>query len=136
MRRAVRASTGAWATLAVLTAAAVMLGLIDNRGQHRPPGDAAIAGRSPDVFAIPVADSTAAYEEEAKQLLDRLELQRALLRPEAARALDDDLRTIDAAIAELQNAIVRDPKNPALRQLLASSYRQKVELLRRAENAG
>jgi len=36
------------------------------------------------------------------------------------------------AIAELKDAIVRDPNNPALRQLLATSYRQKVELLKRA----
>jgi len=39
---------------------------------------------------------------------------------------------VDVAIAELKDAIARDPNNPALRQLLATSYRQKVELLKRA----
>jgi hypothetical protein len=58
------------------------------------------------------------------------------MRPELARAVERDLRTIDVAIAELQNAIRTDPNNPALRRLLASSYRQKVDLLKRASDAG
>jgi hypothetical protein len=51
-------------------------------------------------------------------------------------SIQRDLRVIDQAIGELQLAIERDPRNPALRQLLASSYRQKVQVLRRAGNAG
>jgi anti-sigma factor RsiW len=82
-----------------------------------------------------VVDSTRAYEAEAQILLDRLEIQRATMRPEAKATIDRDLRTVDVAIAELKDAIARDPRNPALRQLLATSYRQKVELLKRA-NAG
>jgi hypothetical protein len=80
-------------------------------------------------------DSTQAYQEEAQQLLNRLELQRAMLRPEAEVALERDLKKIDVAIAELQDAIRNDPRNPALRRLLASSYRQKVDLLKRVGNA-
>ena len=79
-----------------------------------------------------VADSTRAYEAEAQILLDRLEIQRATMRPEARAAIDRNLHTVDVAIAELKDAIARDPNNPALRQLLATSYRQKVELLKRA----
>jgi hypothetical protein len=131
-----RRRAGAFAALASLGAAALILGAIDNRAP-RPWAPDAVHGtsglRTP---ASMVADSARFYEEESRQLLDRLELQRALLRPEAARALDEDLRTIDAAIVELKDAIAHDPDNPALRQLLASSYRQKVELLKRAGNAG
>jgi hypothetical protein len=135
-RRRLERTPGAWAALAALTAAAAILGIIDNRPHSETPRDSQIAAASAAVSVMPVADSTAAYELEAKQLLDRLELQRALLRPEAARALEDDLRTVDAAIIELKEAIAHDPNNVALRQLLASSYRQKVELLKRVENAG
>ncbi|HSQ32739.1 MAG TPA: hypothetical protein VLN49_22945 [Gemmatimonadaceae bacterium] len=82
------------------------------------------------------ADSVRAYEEEAQILLDRLALMRSVLEPGAAAAIDKDLAVIDSAIAELQTAIARDPRNPALRQLLADSYRQKVDVLKRVSNAG
>ncbi len=84
---------------------------------------------------VAVVDSAHAYEREAQILLDKLELQRAMLRPDAAKALERDLRVVDVAIAELKDAVARDPNNPALRQLLAASYRQKVDLLKRASNA-
>jgi len=83
-----------------------------------------------------VADSERVYQEEAQLLLNRLELERSMLRPETARAVDRDLRVIDQAIAELKDAVARDPRNAALHQLLASSYRQKAELLKRLANAG
>jgi hypothetical protein len=84
---------------------------------------------------INVADSTSAYEAEANALLNQLEMQRAMMPPEARSSVDHDLRVIDDAIAEVKDALVRDPNNPALRRLLASSYRQKVELLKRANGA-
>lgn len=87
------------------------------------------------IVLVALVDSTQAYQEEAQQLLNRLELQRAMLRPEAKVALERDLKKIDVAIAELQDAIRNDPRNPALRRLLASSYRQKVDLLKRVGNA-
>jgi hypothetical protein len=82
------------------------------------------------------ADSERLYEEETQLLLNRLELERSMLRPETVRSLDHDLRVIDQAIAELKLAVARDPRNAALHQLLASSYRQKAELLKRVANAG
>jgi anti-sigma factor RsiW len=84
---------------------------------------------------VSVVDSSYAYEREAQALLDKLELQRAMMRPDAAQALERDLHVVDVAIAELKDAVARDPANPALRQLLATSYRQKVDLLKRASNA-
>ncbi|HEY4130456.1 MAG TPA: hypothetical protein VGM50_07550 [Gemmatimonadaceae bacterium] len=83
-----------------------------------------------------VADSERLYQQEAQMLLNRLELERSMLRPETVKSVDRDLRVIDKAIAELKDAIARDPNNPALHQLLASSYRQKAELLKRVSNAG
>jgi cytochrome c-type biogenesis protein CcmH/NrfG len=68
-------------------------------------------------------------------LLNQLELRRSMLRPEAVVAIDHDLRVVDSAIAELKEAIAHDPNNPALRRLLASSYRQKVDVLKRVGNA-
>lgn len=78
-----------------------------------------------------VADSARAYEREATILLNELELRRAMIRPQQRTSLDRDLRVIDDAILELKEAIARDPNNPALRRLLAASYKQKIDLLKR-----
>lgn len=117
-------------------AAAVVIALFALPGKRSSPE------RQPTAVAadtgatlVSVVDSSYAYEREAQALLDKLELQRALLRPDAAVALDRDLKVVDVAIAELKDAVARDPANPALRQLLAASYRQKVDLLKRASNA-
>ena len=80
-------------------------------------------------------DSIATYREEADRLLDDLQLQRARLAPATQAAIDDDLKTVDLAIAELQAAVARDPRNPSLRAMLASSYRQKVDVLKKINNA-
>lgn len=108
--------------------------VLRNRPRDQAPDVAVQVGADSSVLRA-VADSTRAYEAEAQILLDRLEIQRATMRPDARAAIDRNLHTVDAAIAELKDAIARDPNNPALRQLLATSYRQKVELLKRA-NAG
>ena len=77
------------------------------------------------------ADSARLFEREATILLNELELRRAMIPPQRRTAMDHDLKVIDDAILELKRAIERDPNNPALRRLLASSYRQKIDVLKR-----
>ncbi len=114
-------------------AAALLLTAVMLRVRPSEPRTSATAQATPDTSVLrAVSDSATAYEAEAQILLDRLEIQRATMRPEARAAIDRNLHTVDVAIAELKDAIARDPNNPALRQLLATSYRQKVELLKRA----
>ena len=125
---------GAMAGIAALLMIAVWLGArtdFDGSGNRvaRVPADTA----APLQF---VDDSVRVYKEEAQVLLDRLELTRSMLEPSAAAAIDKDLAVIDSAIAELQTAIARDPRNPALQRLLAMSYREKIEVLLRVSNAG
>lgn len=115
-------------------AAGVVLTVVLLRPSHRIAVDP-IAAANDTIQLRLVADSVKGYEDEARILLNRLELQRALLRPDAAASIDRDLKVIDQAIDELKLAIQNDPRNPALRQLLASSYRQKIDLLKRAGNA-
>jgi hypothetical protein len=124
-------------TIASVAAALVMATWLGVRARDtsRAP---ATAERRPDTTGSVAlaADSVRAYEEEAQILLNRLQLTRSMLDPGAAAAIDKDLAVIDSAIAEVQTAIARDPRNPALRQLLATSYRQKIDVLKRISNAG
>ena len=117
--------------MAAAVIAAVTLAVRSNRSGREPT-----TANNDTSSLIAVADSAHAYEAEAQTLLNQLELRRSMLRPEAVAAIDHDLRIVDSAIAELKDAIAHDPNNPALRRLLASSYRQKVDLLKRAGNAG
>jgi hypothetical protein len=94
--------------------------------------------RPRDIAALGEVDSSRASSRQSKteqDLLAELELERGLLRPETVDELEDDLKVINAAVAELEAAIARDPANPTLRRLLAASDEQKAALLKRLGNA-
>lgn len=74
----------------------------------------------------------AAFQRDVAGLEALLTAQRAALTPETIAIVDRSLATIDGAIAEAREALLADPANHALAELLAASYRQKVELMRRA----
>ncbi|MEP7381019.1 MAG: zf-HC2 domain-containing protein [Gemmatimonadota bacterium] len=57
--------------------------------------------------------------------------QRAALTPETVAIVDRALGAIDTAILEARTALLADPANRALADLLETSYRQKLDLLRR-----
>jgi hypothetical protein len=82
-----------------------------------------------------ISDSTKAYQEQIADLQADLQLTRAMMRTETASAIDRDLKICDQAIAELNEAAKRDPNNLAIRQLLADSYRRKLDVLKRVNNA-
>lgn len=71
------------------------------------------------------------YLRTASILQDLLDSQQGVLAPETVVQLRASLRTIDEAILEARNALARDPANQVLIEMLSSSYRQKVDLLRR-----
>jgi hypothetical protein len=124
-----------WLVAAAAAVAVILAGVVRGRGETS--GAIATPPRGESTMSlVAIVDSAHASEQEAQELLNKVELQRALIRPEARAALDRDLRVVDVAIAELKEAIARDPNNPALRRLLASSYRQKIDLLKRVGNAG
>lgn len=58
--------------------------------------------------------------------------QRAALAPATIEAVERALATIDTAIAEARAALFADPANESIAGRLELSYRQKLDLLRRA----
>jgi hypothetical protein len=122
-------------TLATLLAAAVVLlvALLRSEPRHSAPAEAPPSRST--VVPVTLVDSSQAYQQQVATLLDELELRRAMLPPATVARVDHDLQTIDHAIAELREALVHDPNDPALRQLLAASLRQKRDLLQRVNDA-
>jgi Predicted transmembrane transcriptional regulator (anti-sigma factor) len=124
---------GVWLASAAAIAATIVV-VLAYRGRPVQTGPADRISAA-NVSIIAASDSAREYEDQAQALLNDLELRRSMLRPETRQLLDHDLHEVDNAIAELEDAIAHDPKNGVLRQLLASSYRQKVDLLKRVNNA-
>lgn len=68
-----------------------------------------------------------------QSIIDLLEAHRTELPPETVAVLDQNLRSIDRAIAEIHLALESNPEHQALGFLLAEAYRSEAELLERLE---
>jgi len=69
----------------------------------------------------------------AIELLTReLDRRREELSPETIAAVERSLDIVDQALAEARGALARDPRNPTLSELVATAYRHKLTVLRRA----
>lgn len=69
----------------------------------------------------------------AIELLSReLDRRRGELSPETIAAVERSLDIVDQALAEAREALARDPRNPTLSELVATAYRHKLTVLRRA----
>jgi hypothetical protein len=68
-----------------------------------------------------------------RSILNILDAHRANLPPETVAVLDENLRSIDRAIAEIHLALESNPDHHALSFLLAEAYRSEADLLERLE---
>jgi anti-sigma factor RsiW len=76
--------------------------------------------------------AVASYRDAAADLERAFEAGRGTLRPETTRVIEENLRTIDLAIAQADSALRRDPASTYLNQYLAATMQRKLKLLRRA----
>lgn len=128
-----------WATPRRLAVAAVALvlasaGLTALVMQQARMGtvEAVSAAARPTMLPVAWQSAERGYIASVDELYALLEEQRGTLAPSTIASVERSLATIDMAIAEARGALLDDPANTALGDLLASNYRQKVELLRRA----
>jgi hypothetical protein len=129
-----RRSTGVWMTPGKLAVAAVFLmvvsasvtGLVMQRTLAGPPPSIVVA-------TVPASwqASERAFQASVLELREQLLALHDHLSPQTLVKVEQALATIDLAIAEGREALLRDPGNAALSELVASNYRQKIELLRR-----
>lgn len=83
------------------------------------------------VLPAAFAETERTYLTSVAEVEALVDAQRRTLTPETVAIVDRALATIDAAIAEARAALLADPANRALADLLETSYRQKLDLLRR-----
>lgn len=133
-----------------LAAAAVLLmavssgvtALFMRRGAESPSPLVAAGDRAPVPRVAPdgvapalpaaFAATEAAYLDDVAELQATFVAQRSTLAPATIAVVERSLAAIDGAIAEARTALLADPANQALAEMLSTTYRHKVELLRRA----
>lgn len=130
------------AAVLLMAVSSGMTALFMRRGAESPSLSVAAADRAPVPRVAPdgvapalpaaFAATEAAYLDDVAQLQATFAAQRSTLAPATIAVVERSLAAIDAAIAEARTALLTDPANQALAELLSSSYRHKVELLRRA----
>jgi len=92
---------------------------------------AALASATPGVSDPVLAAAVEEYEAAANTLLRALHERSGRLQPDTLDAVNANLEVIDRALAEVRQALVRDPKNPELSRMLVSTHRKKVDVLSR-----
>jgi hypothetical protein len=115
----------------VVTTALVTARVVGDRASAGSPiasGGAALGESS--VIAVAAVDQS--FRPTVNELTAALTASRGKLAPETVARVERNLRLIDDAIGEVRDALARDPGNAALVQMLTTTYRQKVDLLRRA----
>jgi Putative zinc-finger len=121
----------ALAAAAVVAAVATIVAMRGGGGSFGIPG--ALTGT-----AVPVAeghvdllDAEQGYARAADELLAALAERRDSLSPETRASVERNLAVIDQALKEIRDALQREPGNPELTRMLASTHRKKVDVLRR-----
>jgi hypothetical protein len=113
---------------------AVVLRWTSNQGyvqvlpEGRAPEDAM---PGPGVLPASFTRTEGEYSRAIDELVEAAKAQRGHLSPETIRTIDHSIAVIDSAITEARQALVADPNNTTLVDLLSASYQRKLDLLRR-----
>jgi hypothetical protein len=116
------------AVLLIAVSSAVTALLVRNDSLNPPSAD--VAEIPADTRPATVQRVNDDYERLDRELASMLAATRDRLQPETVEKVDRNLAIIDAAIAEIRQALAEDPGNDALLQLLKTSYGQKSALVR------
>lgn len=136
-------SWAGWSPMGLAAAATVVVGLVAVLWSGSVPSrvrTVEIPTPSPEARLVAgvalVSDPVLAaaerdYEAATNALLEALQERRARLQPEAFAAVETNLEVIDRALAEVRQALAKDPSNPELGRMLVSTHQKKVDVLSR-----
>lgn len=132
----IRQPLGWWVTPGRLAAAAVLLvavtaALTGIALSTRQAPQVAVGAQAAITVSASWQASERAFQASVLELRSEMETLHDQLSPGTLAKVERALATIDLAIAEGREALLRDPANAALSELVASNYRQKIALLRR-----
>jgi anti-sigma factor RsiW len=131
---------GPWRTpLGLAAAATLVMGLsfawwARHPGQEAPTQVAAMpSGRPVQIAAGTLPDDLVEAEREyaraTAELMAALDKRRGEIAPETVASVEENLRRIDVALAEVRTALRQDPDSPQLTRLLTSTHRKKLQTL-------
>jgi anti-sigma factor RsiW len=127
-----------WGAPALVAAAAAVVAVVSAVSLSRGTGPSAAPSPLGAGTAIPaaaggegLAQAEAEYERAAAALMTAVEQRRAALSPETVAAVEENVRAIDGALAQIRAALRDNPDDRRLAYLLASTHQRKVEVLRR-----
>lgn len=128
-----------WAAGLAAAATLVVAVWVVPRGTSEGPAVAG-QGSTPEAAVQPASlggglesfqDAERDYQRATAELMAALDTRRASLSPETSAAIDENLRVIDQALAEIRAALRTDPASPRLGRMLASTHEKKIDTLRR-----
>ncbi|HXI03525.1 MAG TPA: hypothetical protein VNI57_10150, partial [Candidatus Saccharimonadales bacterium] len=98
-----------------------------------PSGSAAVPSVQPASLAPPDLEATEAeFARVSAELMAALEKSKDRIPPETMSVIEENLRAINAAIAETRSAMEKDPDNARLGHLMRVMYLSKMRLLQGA----
>lgn len=123
------------AALVAFFSAVAMWMAIGGGGPEANPGVATTVPAVTGPAARAVARDDARYGELIEEYQRILAEGRGVLTPETLVSIEASLRTVNAAIAEIEAALANDPSSDLLSRLLANHQRTKLGVLQRAAAA-
>jgi hypothetical protein len=78
-----------------------------------------------------LAQAVREYEQATAALLETLQRRRAVISAEDLQKVEANLEVIDRALAEVREALMKDPEDPKLNHMLVATHKKKVDVLRR-----
>ena len=105
--------------------------IVRDSGPRAPDETTAQSSVLPAVLPAGFRATEGQYNRAIEELVQAVDAQRSRLNPETIRTVDRSLAVIDSAIAEARGALIADPGNATLIDLLSATYQRKLDLLRR-----